>query len=155
MRFVPKFLLSATSPDHFPGEARTGGAPEVAFLGRSNVGKSSLINTLLGSKEAKVSSTPGRTRAINFFALHEGTTQKYTQKPSLIFADLPGYGYAKISKSISAEWPTFIEPYLNEREQLALCVCLVDSNIPPQESDSLLITALQQIQRPYLVVATK
>jgi GTP-binding protein len=155
MRFFPTFLLSATSPDHFPTEARTGGAPEVAFLGRSNVGKSSLINKLLGSKEAKVSSTPGRTRAINFFALHEGTEQKHAQKPSLIFADLPGYGYAKISKSISAEWPSFIEPYLAEREELALCICLVDSNIPPQSSDTQLISALQQMQRPYLVVATK
>ena len=103
MRFVPKFLLSAMSPDHFPDASRTFDAPEVAFLGRSNVGKSSLINTLLGSKEAKVSSTPGRTRAINFFALHDGTEAKFNARPSLIFADLPGYGYAKISKSISAE----------------------------------------------------
>jgi GTP-binding protein len=155
MRFTTNFLLSATSPDHFPGSARTHDAPEVAFLGRSNVGKSSLINTLLGSKEAKVSSTPGRTRAINFFALHEGTEQKHSMKPSLIFADLPGYGYAKISRSISAEWPKFIEPYLAEREQLALCICLVDTNIPPQESDTLLITALRQMQRPHLVVGTK
>ncbi len=155
MRFTTKFLLSAMSPDHFPNEARTGGAPEVAFLGRSNVGKSSLINKLLGSKEAKVSSTPGRTRAINFFALHEGTEIKHKMKPSLIFADLPGYGYAKISKSISAEWPSFIEPYLAEREQLALCVCLVDTNIPPQESDTLLLNALRQMQRPHIVVGTK
>jgi GTP-binding protein len=155
MRFTPKFLLSAMSPDHFPNASRTFDAPEVAFLGRSNVGKSSLINTLLGSKEAKVSSTPGRTRAINFFALHEGTGAKFAAKPSLIFADLPGYGYAKISRSISAEWPTFIEPYLAEREQLALCICLVDTNIPPQESDTLLITALRQMQRPHLVVGTK
>jgi GTP-binding protein len=155
MRFVPKFLLSAMSPDHFPDASRTFDAPEVAFLGRSNVGKSSLINTLLGSKEAKVSSTPGRTRAINFFALHDGTEAKFNARPSLIFADLPGYGYAKISKSISAEWPTFIEPYLAEREQLALCICLVDTNIPPQESDTLLIHALQAMQRPHLVVGTK
>ncbi len=143
------------SPDHFPDASRTFDAPEVAFLGRSNVGKSSLINTLLGSKEAKVSSTPGRTRAINFFALHDGTEAKFNVRPSLIFADLPGYGYAKISKSISAEWPKFIEPYLAEREQLALCICLVDTNIPPQESDTLLIHALQGMQRPYLVVGTK
>jgi GTP-binding protein len=155
MRFTTKFLLSAMSPDHFPDAARTFDAPEVAFLGRSNVGKSSLINTLLGSKEAKVSSTPGRTRAINFFALHEGTEAKFNARPSLIFADLPGYGYAKISRSISAEWPKFIEPYLGEREQLALCICLVDTNIPPQESDTLLITALRNMQRPYLVVGTK
>jgi GTP-binding protein len=155
MRFVPKFLLSAMSPDHFPNASRTFDAPEVAFLGRSNVGKSSLINTLLGSKEAKVSSTPGRTRAINFFALHDGTEAKFSARPSLIFADLPGYGYAKISKSISAEWPKFIEPYINEREQLALCICLVDTNIPPQESDTLLINALRAMQRPHLVVGTK
>lgn len=155
MRFITRFLLSATSPDHFPDAARTFDAPEVAFLGRSNVGKSSLINKLLGSQEAKVSSTPGRTRAINFFALHEGTAAKFAARPSLVFADLPGYGYAKISKSISAEWPTFIEPYLAERAQLALCLCLVDSNIPPQESDSMLISALKQMQRPHLVVATK
>jgi GTP-binding protein len=155
MRFVANFLLSATSPDHFPTSARTAGAPEIAFLGRSNVGKSSLINTLLGSNEAKVSSTPGRTRAINFFALHEGTPQKHAAQPSLIFADLPGYGYAKISKSISAEWPKFIEPYLADREQLALCICLVDTNIPPQPSDTMLLTALRQMQRPHLVVGTK
>ncbi len=155
MQFHTEFLLSATSADHFPTATRTDDAPEVAFLGRSNVGKSSLINKLLGSKEAKVSSTPGRTRAINFFALHEGTTHKFRSQPTLIFADLPGYGYAKISKSISAEWPGFIEPYLAEREQLALCICLVDSNIPPQESDTMLITALRAMQRPHLVVATK
>jgi GTP-binding protein len=155
MRFATKFLLSATSPDHFPDGTRTADAPEIAFLGRSNVGKSSLINSLLGSQEAKVSSTPGRTRAINFFALYEGTEQKHSAKPALIFADLPGYGYAKISRSISAEWPTFIEPYLAEREQLALCVCLVDTNIPPQDSDTVLLTALRQMQRPHVVVGTK
>lgn len=140
---------------HFPTAAKTFDAPEVAFLGRSNVGKSSLINTLLGSKEAKVSSTPGRTRAINFFALHADNGGKIKDKPVLVFADLPGYGYAKISKSISAEWPSFIEPYLAEREQLALCLCLVDTNIPPQASDTQLIAALQEMQRPYLVVGTK
>ena len=155
MQFHTEFLLSATSSDHFPNATRTGDAPEVAFLGRSNVGKSSLINKLLGSKEAKVSSTPGRTRAINFFALLEGTESKHKLKPAIIFADLPGYGYAKISKSISAEWPKFIEPYLGEREQLALCICLVDSNIPPQESDTMLIQALREMGRPHLIVATK
>ncbi len=155
MRLNPVFLLSATDVAHFPSEAKTFGAPEVAFLGRSNVGKSSLINSLLGSREAKVSSTPGRTRAINFFALHEGAGEKMKVRPTLIFADLPGYGYAKISKSISAEWPKFIEPYLAERETLALCVCLVDTNIPPQENDTQLITYLKQTQRPFLVVGTK
>src|ERR1700759_370124 len=113
------------SPDQFP----TAAAPEVAFLGRSNVGKSSLINGLLGEKAAKVSASPGRTRSINFFALSDSATARL---PRLLFADLPGYGYAKISKSISAEWPKFINPYLEEREALKLCVCLVDSNVPPQ-----------------------
>jgi len=155
MRLNPVFLLSATDAAHFPSDTKTYGAPEVAFLGRSNVGKSSLINSLLGSREAKVSSTPGRTRAINFFALHEGAGEKMKVKPMLIFADLPGYGYAKISKSISAEWPSFIEPYLAERETLALCICLVDTNIPPQASDTQLITYFKQMQRPFLVVGTK
>ena len=155
MPLHPVFLLSATDVSHFPSESKTYGTPEVAFLGRSNVGKSSLINSLLGSKQAHTSSTPGRTRAINFFALHEGAGERMKPRPVLIFADLPGYGYAKISKSISAEWPKFIEPYLAEREPLALCVCLVDTNIPPQENDTQLVTYLRQTQRPYVVVGTK
>jgi GTP-binding protein len=155
MRLNPVFMLSATDVAHFPSEAKTYGTAEVAFLGRSNVGKSSLINSLVGSKQAHTSSTPGRTRAINFFALHEGSGDRMKVKPTLILADLPGYGYAKISKSISAEWPSFIEPYLADRETLALCVCLVDTNIPPQANDTQLITYFKQLQRPYLVVGTK
>lgn len=148
MRLIPKFLLSATSPDQFPPPS----APEVAFLGRSNVGKSSLLNALVGSKQAHVSSTPGRTQAINFFALLDSAT---SVQPALILADLPGYGYAKVSKSISAEWPKFIEPYLAMRTTLSLCVCLVDSKIPPQESDLKLIRYLKEIERRFVVVATK
>jgi GTP-binding protein len=144
----PKFLKSATAVGHFPAPS----APEIAFLGRSNVGKSSLINALLGSRQAHVSSTPGRTRAINFFALTDAPER---QQPQMLFADLPGYGYAKISKSISAEWPTFIEPYLRERSTLALCVCLVDSTIPPKASDAQLFEFLAAAERNYLVVGTK
>jgi GTP-binding protein len=143
-----KFLLSAMAPEQFPSIA----APEFAFLGRSNVGKSSLINGLLGEKAAKVSASPGRTRAINFFALSESPTARV---PRLLFADLPGYGYAKISKSISAEWPKFINPYLEERANLVLCICLVDSNIPVQASDQQLIASLKGMDRSFLVVGTK
>jgi len=146
MRYTTQFLLSALSAAQFPAPS----VPEIAFLGRSNVGKSSLLNALVGDKAAKVSSTPGRTRAINFFLVSDER-----RAPRSILADLPGYGYAKISKSISAEWPKFIEPYLAERPTLSLCICLVDSNIPPQESDRRLIEWLRAADRSFAVVATK
>jgi len=146
MRFQTQFLLSAVNAAHFP----TPTVPEIAFLGRSNVGKSSLLNALVGEKAAKVSQTPGRTRAINFFQLSDEK-----RRPRLILSDLPGYGYAKISKSISAEWPKFIEPYLAERETLRLSICLVDLNIPPQASDGKLVEWLRHLGREFLVVATK
>lgn len=146
MRYTTQFLLSALAAAQFPAPA----VPEIAFLGRSNVGKSSLLNTLTGNKVAKVSQTPGRTRAINFFAVVDPA-----QQARMLFADLPGYGYAKISKSISAGWPAFIEPYLAERETLSLCICLVDSNVPPQPSDRLLVDWLRAVGRNFIVAATK
>jgi len=146
MRYSTEFLLSAMAAEQFPAPS----VPEIAFLGRSNVGKSSLLNALVGEKAAKVSSTPGRTRAINFFVLADQAGRR-----RMIFADLPGYGYAKISKSISAEWPKFIDPYLAERETLALCVCLVDANVPTRPSDRQLLEWLRAAGREFVVVATK
>jgi len=147
MRVLTRFMLSATDAQHFPPP----NIPEVAFLGRSNVGKSSVINTLVGKKLARTSSTPGRTRAINFFEVRWAGRPK----PEVVFTDLPGYGYAKISKEISNEWPTFIEPYLKERPCLALCLTLVDVNIPPQDSDRQLFEFLGSLGRPFLIVGTK
>jgi len=147
MRVAAQFMLSATDAGHFPKP----GPPEVAFLGRSNVGKSSLINSLLGEKLAKTSSTPGRTRSINFFSVRRAGRSG----SELLFADLPGYGYAKLSKEISADWPKFIEPYLEKRESLALSIVLVDTNIPPQEKDTQLIEWLKFRQRPFVIVGTK
>jgi GTP-binding protein len=140
-------MMSVSDPSQFPAPV----LPEVAFLGRSNVGKSSVINSLLGSKIAKTSSTPGRTRSINFFEVRWAGKPE----PELIFTDLPGYGYAKISREISQQWPSFIDPYLKERPCLALCVTLIDVNVPPQPPDRELLDFLYGIKRPTLIVATK
>ncbi len=147
MRVLARFMMSAMDASHFPAPV----LPEVAFLGRSNVGKSSVINSLLGAKVAKTSSTPGRTRSINFFELRWAGKPR----PELIFTDLPGYGYAKISREISSQWPSFIEPYLEHRRSLALCLVLVDINVPPQENDRLLLDFLTSSGRPFLIVGTK
>src|SRR5436305_3413377 len=140
-------MTSATATNQFPAPA----IPEVAFLGRSNVGKSSVINSLLGTKIAKTSSTPGRTRAINFFEV------RWAGKPhpEVIFTDLPGYGYARVPREIADQWSGFIEPYLKERRSLALCLALVDLNVPPQESDKRLLEFLSSMNRPFLMVGTK
>src|ERR1700735_1550855 len=147
MRVMARFIAAATDASHFPAPS----VPEVAFLGRSNVGKSSVINTLVDAKLARTSSTPGRTRSINFFEVR----WPGKPRPEVIFADLPGYGYAKLSREISAEWPKFIEPYLNDRPTLALCLALVDVNVPPQDSDRQLLSFLNASGRDFLVVATK
>lgn len=147
MRVLSRFLAAATDVSHFPVPS----VPEVAFLGRSNVGKSSVINSLVGTKLARTSSTPGRTRSINFFEI------RWPGKPraELIFADLPGYGYARVSREISQEWPKFIEPYLNHRSTLALCVALVDVNVPSQQNDRHLLEFLSASGREFLLVGTK
>jgi len=147
MRVLARFVTAATDVGRFPPAV----LPEIAFLGRSNVGKSSVINSLVGAKLAKTSSSPGRTRSINFFELRwPGKPQ-----PELMFADLPGYGYARISREISSQWPGFIEPYINDRPTLALCLVLVDVNVPPQSSDKHLLDFLTSNGRPFLIVATK
>jgi GTP-binding protein len=143
-----QFLTSAASPHQFPNSDLA----EIAFLGRSNVGKSSLLNSLVGSKVAHVSSTPGRTRTINFFALRWNRKQA---APDFLLVDLPGYGYARVSRELSAGWSEFIDPYLKQRKQLALCVVLIDANVPPQPSDRSLLEFLRSAGRDFVVVATK
>jgi GTP-binding protein len=144
---LTRFVTSAAAPHQFPAPS----APEIAFLGRSNVGKSSLINSLVASKIAKTSNTPGRTQTINFFEVRR------PGKPQveIIFVDLPGYGYARVPKAITAQWSQFINPYLESRGSLVLCLSLVDISVPPQQSDIQLHEWLQHHHRPYLVVATK
>src|ERR1700693_5830677 len=147
MRVMARFMAAATDAAHFPAPS----LPEVAFLGRSNVGKSSVINTLVDAKLARTSSTPGRTRSINFFEVR----WPGKPRPEVIFADLPGYGYAKLSREISQEWPKIIEPYLNDRPTLALCLALVDVNVAPQASDRQLLDFLNASGRDFLLIATK
>src|SRR5271169_5869039 len=110
MRVLARFMMSAMDAGHFPAPS----LPEVAFLGRSNVGKSSVINSLLGAKVAKTSSTPGRTRSINFYEVR----WPGKPRPALFFADLPGYGYARLSREVTAGWGSFIDPYLEHRPTL-------------------------------------
>ena len=147
MRVLSRFIAAATDVAHFPVPT----VPEIAFLGRSNVGKSSVINSLVGTKLARTSSTPGRTRSINFFEIR----WPGKPRPEFIFADLPGYGYAKVSREVSQEWPKFIEPYLQQRPTLALCIALVDVNVPPQQNDRQLLEYLSSSGRDFLIVGTK
>ncbi|MFT4624845.1 MAG: GTP-binding protein [Myxococcota bacterium] len=130
----------------FPGELPVLDLPEVAFAGRSNVGKSSALNKLLNSKRAaRVSSTPGRTQAVNLFRVGS----------ACIFADLPGYGYARVPTHVQDAWKGMIEQYLSERQALRLVVVLVDARRDPQEMDGMLLYALVESGIPSLVVATK
>lgn len=137
-----EFVKSAFEQRHWV----TGRRPEIAFLGRSNVGKSSLINSLLQRKGlARTSNTPGRTQSINFFLING----------EFYFADLPGYGFAKVSKAMRADWGLMAEEYLGEREELALCVQLIDARHEPTALDMQLNEWLAHNRKPHLVVATK
>jgi GTP-binding protein len=147
MKVLVQFVTSAANPKQFPAPS----APEIAFLGRSNVGKSSLINALVGTKIAKTSNTPGRTQTINFFELRRPSKPH----PEFLFVDLPGYGFARVPTQISAQWSQFINPYLESRPNLALCLSLVDVSIPPQPLDIQLLDWLRHHKRTYRVVATK
>jgi GTP-binding protein len=147
MKVLTRFVTSAADAKQFPAPS----APEIAFLGRSNVGKSSLINSLVADKIAKTSNTPGRTQTINFFELR----RPGKPHPEFFFVDLPGYGYARVPKELTAQWSSFIVPYLESRQSLVLCLSLVDISIPPQQSDIQLHEWLRHHDRPYLVVATK
>jgi GTP-binding protein len=124
----------------------TGQIPEIAFSGRSNVGKSSLINTLINRKGiAKTSSTPGRTQSINFIDINN----------SLYFVDLPGYGYARVPDSVKKDWRQLIEGYLEKRENLKLVILIIDSRRDPREEEAQFADWLKLNGISYAVVITK
>jgi GTP-binding protein len=137
-----EFIKSATAPEHYPRDQRL----EIAFMGRSNVGKSSLINSLLGVKGlARTSSTPGRTQLINFFLINH----------AFYFVDLPGYGYARVPIAIKSEWGPMIEKYLASRENLVLSIAIIDARHGPTKLDLMLKAWLETNEQPFIVVATK
>jgi GTP-binding protein len=137
-----EFMKSAVKPDQYPKTS----LPEIAFAGRSNVGKSSLINTLLGRKKlAQISATPGKTRLLNFFTVND----------RLSVVDLPGYGFARVSKTEQEKWGPMIETYLRERESLRLVVSILDVRHDPTQQDRDLIDWLRHYGRSLLIVLTK
>ena len=137
-----EFVKSAVWPNQFPPATM----PEIAFVGRSNVGKSSLINALVGRKSlAKTSNTPGRTQLINFFTVNS----------SLFFVDLPGYGFAKVPRSVKKDWGDMIETYLRERRNLALVVFILDVRRDPSADDLSLRDWLDHYRIPYAAILTK
>jgi len=137
-----EFIKSAFKEDDWPIDAR----PEIAFLGRSNVGKSSLINSLLATRGlARTSSTPGRTQSLNFFLISE----------RFLFVDLPGFGYSKVPKNIKSTWGEMATSYLAKRGQLVLSIQIVDSRHEPTKLDLQLHEWLQHNEKPLLTVATK
>ncbi|MBU0993458.1 MAG: ribosome biogenesis GTP-binding protein YihA/YsxC [Proteobacteria bacterium] len=137
------FITSAVNPTQYPLPE----LPEIAFAGRSNVGKSSLINTLVNRKHlVKTGSTPGKTQLINFFQINH----------SYSFVDLPGFGYAKVPKSVKKNWALMIETYLSKREQLKGVVLLVDiRRESPSQAEKDLVNWLDQCRIPRIVVLTK
>jgi len=137
-----EFIKSAFKEDDWPVDVR----PEIAFLGRSNVGKSSLINSLLATRGlARTSSTPGRAQSLNFFRISE----------RFWFVDLPGFGYAKVPKNIKSTWGEMATSYLAKRSQLVLSIQIVDSRHEPTKLDLQLHEWLQHNDKPLLTVATK
>lgn len=142
-----EFIASCVNPEQYPRER----LPEVAFVGRSNVGKSSTINSLLIRKKlSKVSVTPGKTRTLNFFRIK--TPDKVVS--DMFFVDLPGYGYAKVAKSVRQQWGPMIERYLTEREQLFAVVQLIDSR-GVEAHDVTTYQWLVHMGHPPIVVTTK
>ena len=137
-----EFVTSAVAPEGYPKER----LPEIAFMGRSNVGKSSLINSLLGNRKlARTSSTPGRTQLINFFRVNG----------SFLFVDLPGYGYAKVPERIRRTWGEMVENYLANRKELVLSILIIDSRHAPTANDLRLRSWLEHHGLPFVVVSTK
>jgi GTP-binding protein len=136
------YLQSATNSSSYPNK----GITEIAFAGRSNVGKSSAINTLLGRKGlVSTSKTPGHTRKLNFFLINN----------SLIFTDLPGYGFAKVPLEVKKQWKPMVESYLSDRNVLAGVVVIVDSRRLPTDMDMELLAYLERLSIHGIVVATK
>ena len=137
-----EFITSAVKPSQYP----SGGFPEIAFAGRSNVGKSSLINTLVNRKQlVKTSSTPGRTQLINFFSINDRFS----------FVDLPGYGYAKVPVSVRKKWGPMIETYLSTRKTLNGVVLIIDIRRIPGSDETRFIDWLSLYNIPSLLVLTK
>lgn len=142
-----EFVLSAARPQQFPAD----GLPEIALVGRSNVGKSSLINCLLGQRLARTSNTPGRTQTLNWYRIWPAGREA----GACYFVDMPGYGYARVSQAMRKEWQRLIEGYLLERPALRAVVQVVDLRHLPSEDDVLMWEWLRHHGRPRLVVATK
>ena len=137
-----QMIGSFVRPEQFPTE----GLPEFALAGRSNVGKSSFINRMIGRKAlARISSKPGKTQQLNFYKIEE----------QFFFVDVPGYGYAKVSKSERAAWGRMIETYFTGREQLKAVVLIVDIRHEPSEDDVLMYEYLKHFNLPVKVIATK